>query len=89
MLGEPRRHAFEEAARAYVDFYLAHMRLEEQEILPLAERTLSKEDWAQLDEAFESNRDPLTGHAPEADYQALFTRIVNILPAPLGLGPAV
>ena len=88
MIGEPRRQAFEQAVERYVDFYLAHMALEEREILPLAERVLTQDDWAQLDEAFEGNRDPLTGHEPEADYRALFTRIVNALPAPLGLGPA-
>ncbi len=86
MLGEARRAAFEQAARRYVDFYLAHMALEEREILPLAERVLTREDWIELDEAFESNRDPLTGHAPEPDYQALFTQIVGFVPAPIGLG---
>ncbi len=87
MMGEPRREAFEHAAQRYVDFYLAHMAMEEKEILPLAERVLTDDDWAQLDEAFCANRDPLTGHEPEAQYRALFTRIVNLLPAPIGLGP--
>lgn len=86
MLGEPRRAAFEQAAQRYVDFYLAHMRLEEQQVLPLAEKVLTPDDWAELDEAFGANRDPLTGHAPEADYGALFSRIVNTLPPPIGLG---
>lgn len=88
MLGEPRREAFEQAAARYVDFYHAHMALEEREILPLAERVLTPADWAELDEAFGANRDPLTGHEPEADYRALFTRIVNLVPAPVGLGNA-
>ena len=88
MLGEPRRQAFEEAVDSYVDFYLAHMALEEREILPLAERVLTDEDWAQLDAAFAENKDPLAGHEPEPDYRALFTRIVNAVPAPIGLGPA-
>jgi hemerythrin-like domain-containing protein len=88
MLGEPRRLAFEQAAQRYVDFYLAHMAVEEREILPLAERFLTAQDWADLDEAFEANRDPLTGHEPEADFRALFTRIVGLVPAPIGLGPA-
>ena len=35
-LGEPRRQAFEDEARAYVAFYLAHMKLEEQVVLPAA-----------------------------------------------------
>jgi hemerythrin-like domain-containing protein len=86
MMGESRREAFEQAADRYVTFYLAHMALEEQDILPLAERVLTDSDWAELDEAFAANRDPLTGHAPPEDYQALFTRIVNAVPAPIGLG---
>ena len=86
MLGEPRRIAFERAAQRYVDFYLAHMALEEREILPLAERMLTRDDWADLDEAFAANRDPLTGCEPEPDYRALFTRIVGLVPAPIGLG---
>ena len=87
MLGESRRLAFEQAAQRYVDFYLAHLALEEREILPLAERVLTTQDWAELDEAFSANRDPLTGHHdPEPDYRALFTRIVGLVPAPIGLG---
>ena len=86
MMGESRREAFEQAAQQYVDFYFQHMSLEEKQILPLAERTLTAQDWAELDAAFAANRDPLTGHEPEDDYRALFSRIVNALPAPLGLG---
>ena len=86
MMGESRREAFEQAADRYVSFYLAHMALEEQQILPLAEKVLTEADWADLDDAFAANRDPLTGHEPEEDYRALFTRIVNVVPAPIGLG---
>ncbi len=86
MMGEARRDAFERSAQAYVDFYLAHMALEEREVLPLAQKVLTAEDWADLDEAFTTNRDPMTGCEPEAEYRALFTRIVNAVPAPLGLG---
>lgn len=89
MMGEPRRAAFEQAAQHYVDFYLAHMAVEEQQVLPLAERVLTAQDWSELDHAFAANRDPLTGHEPETDYAALFTRIVNLVPAPIGLGATV
>jgi hemerythrin-like domain-containing protein len=88
MMGESRREAFEQAAQLYADFYFQHMSLEEKQVLPLAERALTTQDWAELDEAFAANRDPLTGHQPEDDYRQLFSRIVNALPAPLGLGPA-
>lgn len=86
MMGESRRKAFEQAVEHYVDFYLAHMAMEEREILPLAERVLTEEDWAELDQAFGANRDPLTGCEPDAEYRELFTRIVNAVPAPVGLG---
>ena len=86
MMGEARRAGFEKAAEQYVDFYLAHMAMEEREILPLAERVLTEADWAELDEAYGANRDPLTGFEPEEEYRQLFTRIVNAVPAPLGLG---
>lgn len=86
ILGEDRRAAFEQAAAQYVKFYLAHMAQEEREILPLALRVLTAADWAELDQAFSTNRDPLTGHEPEDAYRALFSRIVNQLPAPIGLG---
>lgn len=87
MMGATRREVFEHAAQRYVDAYLKHMALEEKEIFPLAEKVLDERDWAELDEAFEANRDPLLGHPPDAEYEALFSRIVNIVPAPVGLGP--
>lgn len=88
MLGESRREAFKRTVGEYVDFYLNHMALEEREILPLAERVLTGDDWRDLDEAFAQNRDPMTGHVADFEYNALFTRIVNVVPAPIGLGPA-
>jgi hemerythrin-like domain-containing protein len=86
ILGESRRAAFEEALQRYVDFYLSHMRTEELEVLPLAERILTEADWEELDVEFLLNRDPLTGHAPTEEYSALFSRIVCLTPAPIGLG---
>jgi hemerythrin-like domain-containing protein len=85
---DSRRNRFEEAARHYVEFYLDHMRVEETIVLPLAEQVLTEEDWIDIDAAFEANRDPLAGHAPDAEYAPLFSRIVALLPAPLGLGTA-
>ena len=88
MMGHARRPAFEQAAERYVQFYLAHMSLEEEEVLPLAQRVLTPDDWSELDEAFATNRDPLAGHEPETDYRAVFSRIVELVPAPVGLGAA-
>jgi hemerythrin-like domain-containing protein len=84
---EARREKFEAAVRHYIEFYLDHMHVEESVVLPLAEKVLTAEDWAELDAAFEKNRDPLAGHAPDEAYAPLFSKIVAMLPAPLGLGP--
>ena len=87
LLGEARLPAFAKAAQEYVRFYLEHMQLEETQILPAAQARLSEEDWAQLDAAFAQNRDPLAGAVGEDEYAELFSRIVRIVPAPIGLGP--
>jgi len=60
-------------------FYLKHMHIEEAELLP-AERLLSAEERHGL--AFNNERDPLVGR----EYEALFSRIVQKAPAPLGAG---
>lgn len=87
LLGSSRRAAFEEAFRKYVDFYLDHMRLEEEVILPEAEQVLGAQDWAEIDAAFDRNADPLTGkYPPSAEYEKLFGLIVQRAPAPIGLG---
>ena len=89
LLGESRRQVFVDAFTRYVNLYLEHMRLEEQEILPAAERALTQADWDVLDAAFEQNCDPLTGkYQPDPVYEALFSRIVQKAPAPIGLGQA-
>lgn len=87
LMGESRRERFVSTFGSYVNLYLAHMRLEEEEILPAAEKYLSAADWKVLDEAFEQNCDPLTGkYKPDPAYEQLFTRIVMKAPAPIGLG---
>lgn len=89
VLGEPRRAAFEEAAEQYVRFYLEHMGTEEGEVLPAARRLLTAADWAELDAAFASHQDPLTGrHEPAEEYRPLFQHILMTAPAPIGLGVA-
>ena len=87
LLGPSRREAFQQAFAKYIDFYLDHMNLEEQVILPEAEKTLSAQDWAEIDAAFEKNADPLTGkYPPSREYENLFSLIVQRAPAPIGLG---
>jgi hemerythrin-like domain-containing protein len=74
---------FLERVNAYADFHWKHMRKEEKEILPLAERSLSAKEWEAIDDAFDVNQDPIAG-VMERDFNALFSRIVNLAPAPMG-----
>jgi len=84
--GWPRgSREFLAAVDAYADFHWNHMRKEETELLPLAERHLTEEDWRAIGAAFAANRDPLAG-AEARDFQQLFSRIANLAPAPVGLG---
>ncbi len=76
---------FLETVDAYADFHWQHMRKEEQEILPQAERYLTAHDWEAIDRAFDVNKDPVAG-VKERDFQTLFSRIVNLAPEPVGLG---
>jgi hemerythrin-like domain-containing protein len=84
-----RRDRFEQAMQRYIDFYLAHIHAEETEVLPLAQRVLTAEDWVGLDRAFCANRDPLAGHPPDDNYRHVFKKILWALPPPLGIGPAI
>ena len=84
-----RQAEFEERMHAYIASYLDHMRVEEMEVLPLAESVLTEADWTALDEAFMQNRDPLTHRQGDDSFRPLFKRILMTLPAPLGLGSAM
>ena len=89
LLGETRRQAFEDHCLRYLDAYMEHMQLEEAVILPEAEKHLSEADWLALDAAFAENTDPLNGQYARAPlYDKLYSRIVGMAPAPIGLGKA-
>ena len=76
--------AFADTVDAYADFHWNHMRKEEQQLMPLAEKALTAEDWSEIEAAFAANDDPLAGGAE--DFDKLFSRIVSLAPAPIGLG---
>jgi hemerythrin-like domain-containing protein len=73
------------AVDAYAEFHWNHMRKEEEEILPLAERCFSPGDWDAVNRAFDVNKDPVAD-IKERDFQTLFSRIVSLAPEPVGLG---
>ena len=78
--------SFAEAVERYAAFQWAHMRKEEDVILPAAERALAAGDWSAIDAAFESNRDPLVGVTVAEEFRELFQCIMSAAPAPIGTG---
>src|SRR5688500_15445229 len=74
---------FKAAVDDYAEFHWKHMRKEEEQLLPIAERRLQAEDWKAIDAAFCANTDPIAG-VRERDFERLFTRIANLAPAPIG-----
>src|SRR6185295_15616615 len=76
---------FREAVDRYAHFHWNHMRKEEEALLPLAEKHLTKDDWDEIAGAFQGNDDPIAD-LRQKDFQVLFTRIASLAPAPVGLG---
>lgn len=69
------RETIETTARAYLDEFRSHMRIEEEEVLPLASRLLRDEDWSEIDAAIRHFEDPLFGQRTEERYAALARQI--------------
>lgn len=77
---------FEAAARTYLAASWSHVNREETALLPMARTGLPAEDWAEIDAAFAANKSPWSG--PAGEFRALFSRIVNMVPSPMGVGAA-
>jgi hemerythrin-like domain-containing protein len=80
--------AFAEAVEAFSKSAWEHMNLEERVVIPLAKLHLTGEDWVEIGQAFGENGDPRFGAQPDHEFRDLFSRIVNLAPPPLGVGPS-
>ncbi len=79
---------FSDALERFAEATWKHMNLEESVLIPLAKQHLLGEDWIAIGEAFGENGDPRFGEAQDEEFRDLFSRIVNLAPPPIGLGPA-
>lgn len=77
---------FREAVVAYVAFERKHALREEKEIFPLAEKYLTKQDLAELGEAFKDRRDPRFGAQARKEITSRISYLASTAPAPHGLG---
>ena len=66
---------------------LKHMALEESILIPMARKYLTAEDWVEIGAAFSENGDPRFDAETDQECRDLFSRIVNLAPPPIGVGP--
>ena len=78
--GKAEFAAFLAAVESFATLVFDHMRREEEEVLPLAEKYLLPGDWEAIDAAFAGHTGPLFGLGVDDTYQQLFHRVVNLAP---------
>lgn len=78
---------FSAAVETFADEIVRHMAVEESTLIPLAKKYLTTEDWVEIGAAFSENGDPRFDADIDHECRDLFTRIVNLAPAPIGVGP--
>jgi branched-chain amino acid transport system ATP-binding protein len=74
------------ALRQYTTGLKAHIRTEEKDVLPLARSALLEADWAEINQAFLNNDDPLFGDKAREEFRQLYHRVVSLAPESVGLG---
>ena len=79
---------FSAAVEKFGEETLKHMALEESTVIPLARKYLTTEDWVEIGAAFSENGDPRFDVETDHECRDLFSRIVNLAPPPIGVGPA-
>lgn len=85
--GAPRYlETFVSKVDAYAVVQLRHMGLEEDIVLPCAERELTASDWEAINAAFNGRVDPLLGVDVKKGFDELYARVVNL--ASLDAAPA-
>lgn len=67
----------EKQVQEYLEFQWEHMRKEEEQVLPIAQRVLRDEDWAAMNNAFLHHDDPMFGENVRTGFEALRHRIVK------------
>lgn len=75
-------------AEKYAELEWAHMRLEEDVLMPMAEKVLTTEDWDEINATFRENDNPLFGIKPKEEAERLYQRILELAPAPIGYAPS-
>ncbi|MFQ5954517.1 MAG: hemerythrin domain-containing protein [Kiloniellales bacterium] len=72
------REWFAQLTMSFIDAYRQHMEMEEKLFFPAALRSLSREDWAEIDQLVTDRDDPLFGSKVEKRFQALRDEILDL-----------
>ncbi|MCF8469063.1 MAG: hemerythrin domain-containing protein [Sneathiella sp.] len=72
----PREHLIK-LAEEYRDFLLQHMKYEETEFFPAAQKLLSPQDWEMIEKRLGDKADKLFGREADREYRALHKVIVE------------
>lgn len=71
--GAPAFPTFRHLVEEYAAFYIAHMQVEENDVLAAAARFLTIRDWMTIETAFSAIPDALTGALIKNDFTKLFS----------------
>lgn len=69
------REELESKGEDYVAFMRSHMQKEDDEFFPLAEKSLTEEDWNAVADSMEQQADPVFGTIVDTQYQELYAFI--------------
>ncbi len=67
----------ERQVQEYLEIQWQHMKKEEEQVLPIAEKALRDEDWAATNNAFLRHDDPMFGENVRTGFEALRHRLVK------------
>ena len=84
--GGDTRVLFVDAVERYAEFQWEHIRKEEDRLMPIAEKSLTAEDWRRIAAAFRENDNPLFGIKPKDEAERLYQKILSLAPPPIGTG---
>jgi nucleotide-binding universal stress UspA family protein/hemerythrin-like domain-containing protein len=74
---DPQLVALDRALESLAGHVWEHIRLEEESLLPLALQVLTPDDWKEVAETFEGNKDPGFGEWSQEDFRHHFTLVAN------------
>lgn len=73
-------HHFHTLVEQYAHFYYAHMRTEEERILPVAKLVLNEADWKVINASFIENQKMMDETGERYNYEQLFAQINSFTP---------